>query len=138
MVDDGGRRAFLADWPIKLTALMLAVLLWAMVQAREPTTQLVTVSLVVEPPAGRALSDPLPAVRALYAGSARELLKLLDSPPMITKILPEGTGPTVTLELAPDDLVLLTDAQVAAQDVQPRRVQVRLEPLAPRDSAPTP
>ena len=130
------RRAFLADWPIKLTALILAVLLWAMVQAREPTTQLVTVSLVVEPPHGRALADPLPRVRALYAGPAHELLKLLDSPPMITKILPDsGQGPMFTLELAPDDLVLLTDAEVAAQDIQPRRVQVRLLPAARPDSA---
>ncbi|HEX9581208.1 MAG TPA: hypothetical protein VF970_08920 [Gemmatimonadales bacterium] len=132
------RRAFLADWPIKLTALILAVLLWATVQAREPTTQLVNVALVVEPPPGQSLADPLPQVRALYAGSARELLKLLDSPPMITKILPDSAAGPVTLALAPDDLVLLADADVAVQDLQPRRIQVRLLPAARSDTSSTP
>ncbi|OGU01422.1 MAG: hypothetical protein A2W29_12020 [Gemmatimonadetes bacterium RBG_16_66_8] len=130
-----GRWAFLADWPVKLTALVLAIILWAVVQAREPTTQLVDVALVVEPPLGYRLAEQPPRVRALYAGSARELLKLLDAPPGITKIMPDSApGSTVTLELGPGDLVLLTDADVVAQDVQPRRLHLKLTSATATDT----
>ncbi|HXV86386.1 MAG TPA: hypothetical protein VD793_06790, partial [Gemmatimonadales bacterium] len=93
------RRVLLADWPVKLTALILAVLLWAALKAREPATQLVNVELVVEPPAGQTLMEPVPQVRALYTGPARELLKLLEFPPMITKILPDSARGGITLDL---------------------------------------
>ena len=45
------KRAIAANWPIKLTALVLATVLWAAVEAEEPTTQLIPVSVTITTPA---------------------------------------------------------------------------------------
>lgn len=130
------RAAVLSNWPIKLTALALATVFWAAVAAEQPTTQVVPVSLILEAPEGRAFTRPLPPIRAWYAGSARELLKLYGSPPVITKVIPDTlTGSRLVLDLSPGDLTLTEDARVQALDVQPRRIEVKLEATARPDSA---
>jgi YbbR domain-containing protein len=127
------RALFVTNWPIKLTSLALAAVLWAAVAAEEPTTQLVPVDLMVQPPEGRALTRPLPPVKALYAGSARELIKLYASPPVITAAIPDTvSGSTYTLDLSPADLKLAEDAAVKPQDVQPRRIDVTLDTVSRR------
>lgn len=133
------RDLLFTNWPIKLTALALAAVLWAAVAAEEPTTQLVPVSLVVQPPEGRALTRRLPPVRALYAGSARELIKLYGSPPVITKVIPDTLMSShYILQLAPEDLRLSERANVQAQDVQPRQIEIVLDDLARRSVAVAP
>ncbi len=127
------RALFVTNWPIKLTSLALAAVLWAAVAAEEPTTQLVPVDLMVQPPVGRVLTRPLPPVKALYAGSARELIKLYASPPVITAAIPDTvTGSSYVLDLQPADLKLAEDAAVKAQDVQPRRIEVTLDTVSRR------
>lgn len=127
------RAALVTNWPIKLTSLALAAVLWAAVAAEEPTTQLVPVTLIVEPPEGRALTRPLPPVKALYAGSARELIKLYATPPVITAVIPDTlAGSSYVLELVPNELKLAQDAAVKAQDVQPRRIEVTLDAVSRR------
>ncbi len=129
----GLRAALVNNWPIKLTSLALAAVLWAAVTAEEPTTQLVPVTLLVEPPEGRALTRPLPPVKALYAGSARELIKLYGTPPVITAMVPDTlTSSRYVLELSPGELKLAVKANVQAQDIQPRRIEVRLDAVARR------
>ncbi len=127
------RELVLGNWPIKLTALILAAVLWAAVAAEEPTTQLVPVSLVVQPPEGRALTSPLPPVKALYAGSARELIKLYASPPSITKTIPDTVMTSeYVLELRPEDLTVGARVNAQVQDIQPRTIRVRLDEMAQR------
>lgn len=129
----GLRALFVTNWPIKLTSLALAAVLWAAVAAEEPTTQLVPVDLMVQPPEGRALTRPLPPVKALYAGSARELIKLYASPPVITAAIPDTvTGSTYTLDLSTSDLKLAEDAAVKPQDIQPQRIEVTLDAVSHR------
>jgi len=129
----GFRAALVTNWPIKLTSLALAFVLWAAVAAEEPATQLVPVTLIVEPPEGRALTRPLPAVKARYAGSSRELIKLFSSPPVITAVIPDTlAGSRYVLDLFPGDLKLAQDAAVEAQDVQPRRIEVTLDAVSRR------
>jgi len=60
------RDGLVVNWPAKLTALLLSGVLWAAVAAEEPTTQLVPVTLVVQPPPGRTLKGTLPSVQAVY------------------------------------------------------------------------
>lgn len=122
-------RALLIDhWPIKLTAILLSTVLWAVVTAEEPTTQLVAVELHVTPPRGRTLAQRPPTVQALYSGSARELLKLLGQPPRIIQHIPDTVmGSSVLLELAVSDLVTPDGANVNAQEVQPRTVTIVLD-----------
>ncbi len=119
----------LANWPIKLTALVLAVVLWAVVTAEETTTQLVDVELVVQPPEGRTLIGEPPAVQARYRGTQRELLKLLPGPPVIRKDVPATTGTTLAIQLSPDDLQGVEDAEVVALEVLPGSIMVVLDDI---------
>jgi hypothetical protein len=128
------RSRVLDNWPIKLTALVLAAILWAAVAAQEPTTQLVAVQLDVQPPPGRALTSELPDVQALYAGSARELIKLYAQPPMIRKPLPDTiSGAEYTLELSLSDLEVADGADVRAQRLEPRSIAVQLDDVSLRE-----
>jgi hypothetical protein len=122
------KKAAVTNWPMKLTALALAAVLWAAVSAQQPTTQLVPVTLEVQAPPGRTLTQALPQVHAVYSGSARELVKLYTSPPFIRKTIPDTlTVSTATIELSPQDLTLTEDAGVSAQDILPRRIVVSLD-----------
>jgi hypothetical protein len=121
------------NWPAKLTALLLSGVLWAAVAAEEPTTQIVPVTLSVQPPPGRTLTGPLPAVQAVYVGSTRELIKLYSSPPSIQRVLPDTlTGSEFELTLSPQDLLTPTRLNVRAEDVQPRSVRIRLDEIVRR------
>ena len=118
-----------ANWPIKLTALVLAVVLWAVVTAEKTTTQLVPVTLVVQPPAGRSVIEDLPPVQARYRGTLRELLKLYESPPVIRKDVPATTGTSLGIQLSSSDLQGVDDADVAALEVLPGSIVVVLDDI---------
>ncbi len=127
------RRAIVTNWPIKVTALVLSTVLWASFAAEEPTTQLVPVRVEIVPPAGRSLTSTVPPVQALYAGSARELIKLYTSPPIVRKEIPDTlTGTTYPIHLTPEDLTIGHGVDAKAQDVQPRTFVVELDDLAQR------
>jgi YbbR domain-containing protein len=123
----------LQNWPLKLTSLMLAVLLWMVATAEQPASSVVSVLLVPQPPPGRSVSGPLPTVSALVVGSRRELLKLTASPVTITRIIPDTVqGSSVTLELRPGEVEVPRGSDVRVQDVEPRQVTIRLDSVAHR------
>lgn len=127
------RSAILVNWPTKLTALVLSGVLWAAVAAEEPTTQLVPVTLVVQPPPGRSFAGAMPAVQAVYVGSTRELIKLYSSPPTIRKVLPDTlSGSEFELTLSPQDLLTPGRVNVRPEDVQPRTLRLTLDPVVRR------
>lgn len=127
------------NWPIKITALVLSAVLWAVVAAEEPTTQLVPVELQVRLPEGRTLTRSLPPVQALYAGTSRELIKLYAAPPVIRRIVPDTvTGTSYALELSPAELSSVDNANVNVQDIQPRIIVVQMDNLAQRRVQVTP
>ena len=89
-------------WPIKLAALVLAVVVWIAVAADQPATQLRPVDVVIELPDGRALSQPIPNVSALVAGRVHELLGLYTTPLRIHKAVVDTSGSSaMTLALNP-------------------------------------
>lgn len=127
------RSAVVVNWPAKLTALLLSGVLWAAVAAEEPTTQLVPVTLSVQPPPGRSLTGPLPAVQAVYVGSTRELIKLYSSPPTIQRVIPDTlSGSEYELVLSTQDLITPTRLNVRAEDIQPRTVRIGLDEVVRR------
>ncbi len=136
------RGLIFTNWPIKITAIVLAAILWAATAAQEPSTDLVDVRLEVQPPPGRALAAELPPVKALYAGRARELIKLYAQPPVVSRQLPDTlTGSVYLLELSLADLAVVDNADVSPQDIQPRTISVQLDdvfqrtvPVVPRVS----
>lgn len=122
------RDLLLANWPIKVTALVLATVLWAVVAAEETTTQLVPVDLDIDPPLGRTFTSELPEIQALYGGSLRDLLRLYETPPIIRKVIPDTlTGSTFTMRLTTDDLGLVENADVRAQEIVPNTITVQLD-----------
>ena len=125
--------AIAANWPIKITALALAAVLWAGVSAEEPTTQLIPVRLDIQTPTTRTLTQDVPRVQALYGGSARELIKLYASPPYISKVIPDSLSESFfTIDLSPQDVTLASDAEVILQDIFPRRLVVALDEVSRR------
>lgn len=122
------------NWPIKLAAVFLAVVLWVVVASEEPTTQVFAVRLTLDVPAGRTLTQPLPTVSALVTGSGREVLKLHAAPPEIRKPIPDTISATIyTIQLQPTDVILPQGAKVSVQDLQPRQVELALDAVARRD-----
>jgi hypothetical protein len=123
------RERVLRNWPIKVTALALSAMLWAAVAAQEPATQLVPVRLSIEPPPGRALTQPPPEVQALFTGTAREIFKLYSDPPVVKKVIPETRASRVAVEISPQEIKLTTDAAVTVQDIQPRQFELYLDSI---------
>lgn len=128
------RTGLLDNWPIKVTALVLAAILWAAVAAEEPSTQLVPVRLELEPPLGRSIvSSEHPPVQALFTGTARELIKLYGRPPVIRKALPDSiSGSEFQVQLSLADLGSIEGAAVNAQQIEPRTITVLLDDVTQR------
>jgi hypothetical protein len=127
------RANLVENWPIKLTALVLAAIVWAAVAAQEPTTQLVPVQLAITPPDGRSLVGEPPLVQALFAGTARELIKLYAEPPVIRQVLPDTiTGAAYVLELSVADIGAIEGAAVSAQQIEPRSITIFLDEVSRR------
>ncbi len=127
------REGVTRNWPIKLTALALSGVLWAVVAAEEPTTEIVPVDVQISLPKGRALARSLPQVQALYSGSARELFKLYGQHPTIRMEVPDTvSGSTYLLELSTASLVTPKEAEVTAVEVQPRAIAIVLDDAVER------
>jgi len=123
----------LTNWPIKLTALVLAIVLWAVIAAQEATTRWFTVTLDVQPPTGRVLTSELPQVQARYTGTLGELFRLTETPPRIHKVMPDTlTGSTYTITLSTTDLVTTEGIGVVAQDVTPDTITLLLDDVMER------
>lgn len=120
-------RAFLEllwrNWPLKLAALALSVILWVFVAAEETTSELISVRVEVQVPPTLALSRPAPAVRALVTGPGRELIKLYQLPLTLTAVVPTGAlPPQLRLTVLPADVQVPRTVQVQIQDVEPREI----------------
>lgn len=121
------RRAIVTNWPMKVTSLAVAAVLWAVLAAQEDTTQFVPVNLNLTLPAGRTLTQEPPQVEALFNGPARELFKLFSAPPFIEADVPDVATTSYRLALSVRDLQYGTDAAVAVVDLRPRQIEVFLD-----------
>lgn len=121
------RARLTANWPLKLTSLLLAVLLWFVAAFEEPSTRLVRVDLQIEPPAGRVVVQAPATAQALVVGPARELLKLGDgSLTLVKPVTDTATGRQITLALGPADVILPRGVKAEIRDVEPREILVAL------------
>ncbi len=128
------RGAFTERLGIKATALLISVLLWLVVGARQPTEGYVTVKVEPDLDSSLVLLGPAPTLRALVAGRAANLVKLYSSPPVVRRAVTGDAPDTLVLDVTPSDVHLppeLSD-DVRVLDVQPRRVVLRLVARASR------
>jgi hypothetical protein len=125
--------ALFRNWPLKLAALALSLIVWVIIASEETTSALVPVQLELDVPASLALTRPPPSVRVLVIGPGRELIKLYASPPVVRAAVPAGTAPPRWhLAVAPSDIQIPRNAKVSIQDVEPRDVDVEIDRMARR------
>ncbi len=138
MVDSPARRqqsavrrrlvaAFTERLGLKATAVLLAVVLWFVVNAKEPQVEIVPVEFSPVLDSSLVLRDPPPVLHALVAGSPKELIKLSSNFPVIRRQITSDAPDTVVLDLRPDDVTLPEGVDAVVRDVQPRSVTLRFE-----------
>jgi hypothetical protein len=118
---------------LKASSVLLAVVLWFVVAAREPTEEVVGVRFSPQLDSGLVLRDPAPVIRALVIGRPSEILKLSNSPLMIRRQLTSDAPDTLVMTLRTSDVEVPEGIEVIVRDVQPRSVMLRFESTVSRD-----
>ncbi|MBX9928044.1 MAG: hypothetical protein K2X99_03950 [Gemmatimonadaceae bacterium] len=127
------RSVFTAHLPTKIAALVLAIALWFVVRAEEPTEvtfdapflALVDSTLVLT-------STPPRTVQVVVAGRAREVLKLYTNPPVVRRRFDDETARRVRVTLEPRDVDFPSGVDARARELKPRTFVLTFEPRAPR------
>jgi hypothetical protein len=138
------RSAFTERLELKTTAIVLAIVLWFMVSARETTEEIVGVRFAPQLDSSLALREPPRAISALVIGRRGELMELVANAPVIRRPIDDEVPDTLVIDLRPSDVELPPNVEARVSDVQPRRVTLyfhsdltRLVPVrAPPDSGP--
>jgi hypothetical protein len=119
---------------LKAIALLLALLLWVVVSARQPTEGYVRVRVMPALDSSLALLDGTTELRALVAGRAADIVKLAADPLVVRRSIGGDAPDTLVLDVTPADVHVppeLAD-HVRVLDVQPRSVTLRFETRASR------
>jgi hypothetical protein len=124
--------AFTERLPLKASAVVLAIALWFMVAAREPTEQVAGVRFAPQLDSALVLRDPSPAIRALVIGRPNEILKLSTTPLTIRRPVASDVPDTLVIQLRTSDVEVPEGVQVIVRDVQPRSLTLRFEATATR------
>ena len=114
-------------FPVKFSALALALSLWVMVSAEEQTESWVNVKVQIITDSSVSLVSDIPDVQALVGGRGREILKLYTSGPAIRRVVGPDTPNEVTLDLRPGDVIIPANADVRVRDVTPRSIALDFE-----------
>jgi hypothetical protein len=123
---------FSAQLGLKATAVFLAVVLWFVVNAKEPQIQLVPVRFTPVLDSTLALRDPLPLVQAIVAGSPKQLIKLSSSLPTIRRDITADAPDTLVIDLRPEDVKLPDGVDAVVREVEPRSLTLRFETTSTR------
>ena len=124
--------AFTQQVPLKATAVSLAILLWFIVNAKEPQLELVPVRFTPVLDTTLVLREPVPPLQAIVAGSPKQLIKLGSNVATIRRQISADSPDTVVLDLRPSDVTLPDGVEAVVRDVQPRSVTLRFESIASR------
>jgi YbbR domain-containing protein len=128
------RAIFTDRLELKATAILLAVLLWLVVGARQPTESYVNVKVEPELDSSLVLLDGPPQLQALVSGRAADIVKLYASPPVVRRTIDGDVPDTLVLDVSPSDVRVPPDLRndVNILDVQPRKITLRFETRATR------
>jgi len=111
--------AFTQQLGLKGMAVLVAVVIWFVVNAKEqPQTALLPVRFTPMLDSSLVLRDPLPEMRAIVAGSPKELIKLASNPPAIRRLIGADSPDTVVVDLRPDDVTLPEGWKVVGRVVE--------------------
>ena len=124
--------AFTENLALKASSLLLALALWFVVGAREPTEDLATVRFVPQLDSALVLRDPTPPIRALVVGRPSEILKLSNTPLVIRRPIEGDVPDTLEIALRASDIEIPDGVEVIVREVQPRSLTLRFETTASR------
>ena len=119
--------AFTKDLPLKAMAVLLAVVLWFVVNAKEPQSEVVPVRFTPVLDSSLVLREEPPTLHALVAGPPKELIKLASNPPVVRRQITADSPDTVVVDLRPDDVTLPDGVDAVVRRVEPRSVTLRFE-----------
>ena len=125
--------AFTERLALKASAVLLALVLWFVVAAREPTEEVVSVRFAPKLDSALVLRDPDPIIRALVIGRANEILKLSNSPLVIRRPVESDAPDTLVLSLRTSDVEVPEGVEVIVRDVQPRQLTLYFESTTSRE-----
>src|SRR6478736_648827 len=91
--------AFTQHLLLKATAVFLAVVLWFVVNAKEPQVMIVPVRFNPVLDSSLVLRETLPLLQAIVAGSPKELIKLSTDPPAVRRQITADAPDTLVLDL---------------------------------------
>jgi len=112
---------------LKATAVFIAIVIWFVVNAKEPQIELVPVRFIPVLDSSLVLRDQLPQIQAIVAGSPKELIKLNSSLPTIRRPIAAGAPDTLVIDLRPQDVTLPDGVEAVVREVEPRSVTLRFE-----------
>ena len=112
---------------LKAIALVLALLLWIVVSARQPTEGYVRVRVTPTLDSSLVLIGAPPVVQALVSGRAADLVKLYATPLVLRRTVGGDVPDTLMLDVTPADVHVPPELSEAVHvlDVQPRAVMLR-------------
>lgn len=115
---------------LKAAAVFLAVVLWFVINAKEPTRELVHVRFIPVLDSSLTIRDTIEDIEATVVGSTEDLVKLLSHPPVIRRQITSSTPDTLVVDLRPQDVTLPAevDGEVEVRDVYPSSITLRFEP----------
>lgn len=124
------------NWPIKGAALLLALMLYVAVQLQQPVTTSFDVTLNIQLPPGRAMTNKPPKVRVAISGKGSQILKLRTLAGDITRRVPDTlTSSTYAIHLDPAEveLALPKGADVRVMEVRPSEVTIALDSVTRKE-----
>ena len=125
--------AFTERLALKGAALLLAVVLWFVVNVKEPQleqgpqVELVPVRFTPVLDSTLVLRDAPPPIQALVAGSPEELIKLGTGPLVIHRQISADSPDTLVLDLHPSDVALPEGVDVVVRKISPQSLTLRFE-----------
>ena len=128
------RSAFTQRLGLKATAIVLALLLWVIGSARQPTEGYVRVQVLPVLDSSLVLLDAPSPLEALVVGRAVDIAKLYANPPAVHRRIDGDAPDTLVLDVTPADVRLPAEFtnEVRILDVQPRSVTLRFGTRATR------
>ena len=128
------RRGLFRNWPLKLAALFLSVLLYVAVAAQRQVTQEVVMRLEVRVPPGRTLVSPPALDTVVLRGKITELLRLRSIHRVIELTVPETLSTATWITTLPPSSVKIPErSNVEVADFRPREVVIQLDPVGTKE-----
>src|SRR5215471_11770751 len=123
------RRGLFRNWPLKIAAVLLSLILYVAVAAQEQVTQEQPMQLQVRVPPGRTLLGAPESLTVVLRGRIAELLRAR----LFHQVLETLSTSTWTTSLQPTSVEVPKGTDVQVAEIKPGTVTVQLDSVASKD-----